>query len=177
MGNNPLMRVRGLGVLLRSALERGFPGTYLCILPIMIALSGACIFSTILRSQQITTKLPQFEAVSIRPTNPDRVGNSGFLADGYRGENVALAHLILGAYGLHRRHQILGLPKWTESAHYAIVAKVGESDMPVRGHFGFHSGTRCFSQFSKIASRCVVTGRKGCYLCTGLKYQGICQTQ
>lgn len=131
MGNNPLLRVRGLTVLLRSALERAFPGAFLRILPIMIALSGACIFSTVLRSQQITPKLPQFEAVSIRPTDPDRVGNSGFLADGYRGENVTLADLILGAYGLHRRYQMLGLPKWAESAHYAIVAKVGESDMPV----------------------------------------------
>jgi uncharacterized protein (TIGR03435 family) len=106
------------------------PWAVLRLSPILIALAGACIFCTVSRAQQAPAKLPQFEAVSIRPTDPDGVANYRFLPDGFNAENVPLGQLILEAYGLERQYQMIGLPKWAHTAHYAIVAKVGESDMP-----------------------------------------------
>lgn len=103
----------------------------------MIALAGGGLFYAALQSQQLSAKLPQFETVSIKPNDSDRVGSSGFLPDGYRGENVSLTPVILGAYGLERRYQILGLPKWAKTAHYEIVAKVGEADLPMLKTLGY----------------------------------------
>jgi len=125
-----LLRVRGLTVYLRGGLECAFPRAFLRVLPIMIALSGTCIVSTVLQSQQIPAKMPQFEAVSIKPTDPDRRGNVVLLPDGYWGENVTPAQLIFSAYGLERHYQIVGLPKWAQSAHYEVMAKVGVADVP-----------------------------------------------
>jgi uncharacterized protein (TIGR03435 family) len=105
--------------------------------PLVIALAGACLFSVGLQSQQAPAKLPQFETVSIKPTDPDRVGNSGITPDGYRGENVTLGPLILEAYGLKQPYQIVGLPKWAESAHYEILAKVGDADVPALKPLGY----------------------------------------
>jgi uncharacterized protein (TIGR03435 family) len=109
--------------------------TVLRLVRIVTALAEACIFSAVAAAQpqQTPPKLPQFDAVSIRPAGPNAPANWGYLPDGFNAENVTLAPLIMEAYGLKQEqgHQLLGLPKWAESAHYAILAKVAESDMPV----------------------------------------------
>jgi len=99
---------------------------------IVTALSGVCIVSAVAQSQQIPAKFPQFDAVSIRPADPNGVPNWRYLADGFNAENITLAPLLLEAYGLKQEQgrQLLGLPKWAASAHYAILAKIAEADMP-----------------------------------------------
>jgi len=53
-----------------------------------------------------------------------------FVADGYQGEDVTPAALVLHAYNLQLRYQVIGLPAWASSTHYEVIAKLGEADVP-----------------------------------------------
>ena len=133
MSNDRLLRVGELKVVFHGALDGALTRAFRRSSPLVIALSGASIFSVVSQSQQTPAKLPQFDVVSVRPADPDGVANWRFVPDGFSAENITLAPLIMEAYGLKQEqvHQILGLPKWAESGHYAILAKVAESDMPM----------------------------------------------
>lgn len=100
---------------------------------------GICIGSFGLPAQQPGKKLPQFETVSIKPTAPDRIGNTMFLRDGFTGENITLTELLLAAYGLRLQSQIEGLPDWARTAHYEIMARVAADDVPAMKTLGYRS--------------------------------------
>jgi len=69
---------------------------------------------------------PEYEIVSIKPTDPaNRAGRSGLLytADGLTGHNVGVLALVRAAYDVEN-FQIYGAPKWFDSEHYEIEAKM-----------------------------------------------------
>jgi uncharacterized protein (TIGR03435 family) len=144
MQDKLLLRVRGLTVSLLSARRNVFSGRKLYVSSILLALSGACIFSTPVQPQQSSGSKPQFEVVSIRPNISGQSGNRGLQLDGYRGVDVPMPELILGAYGLKFQYQLIGLPKWAQSAHYDITAKVGDSDVPILKTMGSRERYKMF---------------------------------
>jgi uncharacterized protein (TIGR03435 family) len=78
------------------------------------------------QSQSAATPKPEYEIVSIKPTDPNnRVGRSGLLytADGLTGHNVGVWALFRAAYEVEN-YQISGAPKWFETEHYDIEAKL-----------------------------------------------------
>jgi uncharacterized protein (TIGR03435 family) len=80
------------------------------------------------QSQSASTASPkrEYEIISIKPTDPaNRAGRSGLLytADGLTGHNVGVMALVRAAYEVEN-FQISGAPKWFDSEHYEIEAKM-----------------------------------------------------
>ena len=72
----------------------------------------------------------QFDVISVKMHNPDTQGSRmQLLPDGIRISNLPLQDLIVQAYGLVLSDQIVGLPKWANSEHFDIEAKVAGSDI------------------------------------------------
>ena len=68
----------------------------------------------------------EYEIVSIKPTDPaNRAGRSGLLytADGFTGHNVGVLALVRAAYDVEN-YQVSGAPKWFDTEHYEIEAKM-----------------------------------------------------
>jgi len=73
-------------------------------------------------------KLPSYDVVSIKPDHMDNGRVSIHIDDGnFDALNVSLKTLILGAYNL-KEAQLFGLPKWGDSAHFDIKAKIIDPD-------------------------------------------------
>jgi uncharacterized protein (TIGR03435 family) len=69
-------------------------------------------------------KVPSYDVVSIKPDHTDTGRISIRIDDGnFDALNVSLKTLILGAYNL-KEAQLFGLPKWGDSAHFDIKAKI-----------------------------------------------------
>ena len=74
------------------------------------------------------TKVPSYDVVSIKPDHTDSGRVSIHIDDGnFDATNVSLKTLILGAYDL-KEAQLFGLPKWGDSAHFDIKAKIIDPD-------------------------------------------------
>jgi uncharacterized protein (TIGR03435 family) len=75
------------------------------------------------------TKVPAFDVISIKP-NKSGSGSMGIdWGDGhFIASNVSLKMLLLNAYDL-KESQLSGLPKWDDSAHFDIQAKVVDPDV------------------------------------------------
>jgi len=74
------------------------------------------------------TKVPSYDVVSIKPDHTDSGRVSIHIDDGnFDALNVSLKTLILGAYNL-KEAQLFGLPKWGDSAHFDIKAKIIDPD-------------------------------------------------
>lgn len=78
--------------------------------------------------------MPKFEVVSIKPTKPGMVGSGMETPPGrFSATNVLVKSLIAFAYNYHQpgltllNYQILGGPKWINSARFDIDAKVEDS--------------------------------------------------
>ena len=73
---------------------------------------------------QLQPASPQFEVASIKPNKSADLGGTWRVAPGGRftGENIPLKFLLTTAYHL-KESQISGIPGWTESEKYDIVAK------------------------------------------------------
>jgi uncharacterized protein (TIGR03435 family) len=72
------------------------------------------------------TPKPECEIVSIKPTDPNnRVGRSGLLytPDGFTAKNVGGWALLHAAYEVEN-YQVSGAPKWFDTEHYDIEAKM-----------------------------------------------------
>jgi hypothetical protein len=67
MSNDRLLRVGELKVVFHGALDGALTRAFRRSSPLVIALSGASIFSVVSQSQQTPAKLPQFDVVSVRP--------------------------------------------------------------------------------------------------------------
>jgi uncharacterized protein (TIGR03435 family) len=69
-------------------------------------------------------KLPQFDAVSIKPnTSDDRGGSMRPIAGGFSAANLSVKMLIQSAYNV-KPWQISGGPNWATTDHYDIEAKI-----------------------------------------------------
>lgn len=74
------------------------------------------------------TKVPSYDVVSIKPDKTDSGRVSVHVDDGnFDALNVSLKNMILSAYGL-KEAQLFGLPKWGESLHFDIKAKIINPD-------------------------------------------------
>jgi uncharacterized protein (TIGR03435 family) len=76
----------------------------------------------------VAVKLPSpgFEVAAIKPHAKDASlnGGWGFTADSFSATNLTLRTLILYAYNLKTDHQLRGMPKWGDSDHWDIQARV-----------------------------------------------------
>ena len=73
-------------------------------------------------------KLPSYDVVSIKPDHTDNGRVSIHIDDGnFDALGVSLKTMILGAYNL-KEAQLFGLPKWGDSAHFDIKAKIIDPD-------------------------------------------------
>ena len=73
-------------------------------------------------------KVPSYDVVSIKPDHTDTGRVSIRIDDGnFDALNVSLKTMILGAYNL-KESQLFGLPKWGDSAHFDIKAKIIDPD-------------------------------------------------
>jgi uncharacterized protein (TIGR03435 family) len=72
--------------------------------------------------------VPSYDVVSIKPDHSDTGRVSIHIDDGnFDALNVSLKTMILGAYNL-KGAQLFGLPKWGDSAHFDIKAKIIDPD-------------------------------------------------
>lgn len=76
-------------------------------------------------SQSANVMVPAFDVASVKQNKSDS-GNSwtNEPSDGYSARNVPLKQLIMNAYGIMLDSEVLGLPKWTDSARFDIDAKM-----------------------------------------------------
>ena len=73
-------------------------------------------------------KVPSYDVVSIKPDHTDNGRVSIDIDDGnFDALNVSLKTMILSAYSL-KEAQLFGLPKWGDSAHFDIKAKIIDPD-------------------------------------------------
>jgi uncharacterized protein (TIGR03435 family) len=73
-------------------------------------------------------KVPSYDVVSIKPDHADNGRVSIRIDDGnFDALNVSLKTMILSAYSL-KEAQLFGLPKWGDSAHFDIKAKIIDPD-------------------------------------------------
>ncbi len=73
-------------------------------------------------------KVPSYDVVSIKPDHADTGRISIRIDDGnFDALNVSLKTMILSAYNL-KEAQLFGLPKWGDSAHFDIKAKIIDPD-------------------------------------------------
>jgi uncharacterized protein (TIGR03435 family) len=74
------------------------------------------------------TRLPALEfevaAIKLHPHDASMNGGWGFTADSFSATNLTLRTLILYAYSLKVDDQLRGLPKWGDSVHWDIKARV-----------------------------------------------------
>ena len=72
--------------------------------------------------------VPSYDVVSIKPDRSDTGRVSIHIDDGnFDALNVSLKNLILSAYNL-KGAQLFGLPKWGDSLHFDIKAKIIDPD-------------------------------------------------
>ncbi len=76
-------------------------------------------------------KGPAFETISIKPNNSgSRDGTWGMTGRTFRGRNVTIASLLMGAYfptGSRSMDRIKGLPSWAADEHYDVMATVDDA--------------------------------------------------
>jgi bla regulator protein BlaR1 len=101
--------------------------------PILLGQINAKRDSAALQSESQHVKLPVFDVVSVKPSEPGAMSfRSGFTPDGFSSSNTPLLAIIQVAYGLlgSNEDQITGAPSWVKSEKYDIEAKVNGADLP-----------------------------------------------
>lgn len=87
----------------------------------MTPLAGIAL-SIVLLAQEPANKA-EFEVVSIKPADPAATGRmTQQTQGGFRGRNLRLFELIMGAWNLNR-NQVIGGPNWLETAGWDIEAR------------------------------------------------------
>lgn len=76
---------------------------------------------------------PQFEVATIKPSAPGERGNGRITGDEVNLNDIPLRFLIGFAWNLNmsEKDMIVGAPKWLDSDHVDILAKVSPEDLPV----------------------------------------------
>lgn len=95
-----------------------------------LAMAAACVRAqgAAVPAAAIETKVPAYDVVSIKPDKSDTGRVSVHVDDGnFDALNVSLKNMILSAYGL-KEAQLFGLPKWGNSLHFDIKAKIIHPD-------------------------------------------------
>lgn len=128
------------------------------MLAILLALLAAA------QIQQPTARV-EFEVVSVKPGDPNAPGSSGRFTQG-RMEmlNTTLRNLIMNAYHLNE-FQLVGVPKWSESAKFNVVATLPEgaasdqtslmmqSMLADRFKLEFHRETRMNQEYARVVAK------------------------
>jgi uncharacterized protein (TIGR03435 family) len=94
--------------------------------PVLFAILNTIPLRAQSQPSPTSTPKPEYEIVSIKPTDPtNRSGRSGLLytADGLTAHNVGVWALVRAAYEIEN-YQISGAPKWFGTEHYDIEAKM-----------------------------------------------------
>lgn len=76
-----------------------------------------------------TSSLPRFDVFSIKPNVSDVDGgmSEGMQGDTFQAKNVTMRFLLAAVFGV-RQELVQGLPKWAESTHWNIQAKISDAD-------------------------------------------------
>jgi uncharacterized protein (TIGR03435 family) len=114
--------------------------------------------------QQPTARV-EFEVVSVKPGDPNDPGSSGRFSQGrMEMKNTTLRSLIMSAYGLNE-FQLAGLPKWSDSAKFNVVATVPagaardqtslmmQSMLADRFKLEFHRETRMIQEYALVVAK------------------------
>jgi uncharacterized protein (TIGR03435 family) len=109
------------------------------MLPLLLsACAFSCATSLIGQSHSAPSDAPalSFEVATIKPCKPDDPHTSlDSDADRLTIEHMSLRDLVLFAYGLKSRNQVIGGPKWVSEQYFDIVAKESDADMLRRKAF------------------------------------------
>ncbi len=120
--------VEGVQILMKSRVRFAM---LLAMVVVFTAISSAQLTSPAAgpggtASRQAKFPSVQFEVASIKPHARDASlnGGWGFTADGFSATNLTLKMLIFYAYNLEMDDQLRGLPKWGDSDHWDIEARL-----------------------------------------------------
>ncbi len=81
-------------------------------------------------AQDAPAKSLAYDVVSIKPNTAGSGGMRIMITpDGFQAENVTLHTLVGNAYQFNP-DMVFGLPKWADSDHFDVKAKVAEEDLP-----------------------------------------------
>jgi uncharacterized protein (TIGR03435 family) len=107
----------------------------------------------------------EFEVVSVKPGDPNDPSSSGRFSQGrMEMKNTTLRTLIRNAYDLNE-FQLVGLPKWSDSAKFNIVATLpagaARDQMPLmtqsmladRFKLEFHRETRMIQEYALVVAK------------------------
>jgi uncharacterized protein (TIGR03435 family) len=84
------------------------------------------------QAQTEPATLPQFEVVTVKPSNPGDNQRSLLLSPGrFTMEDMPVKELIRFAYGLRSEDQLSGVPAWAASDRFDIVAKESGSQTQI----------------------------------------------
>jgi uncharacterized protein (TIGR03435 family) len=116
------------------------------------------------QAQQEAPRL-EYEVVSIKSGDPlDSSSSSRMPPGGMEMKNTTLGNLVRGAYGLNE-YQLIGGPKWVDSAKFNIVAKypagatreqnplMMRSMLTDRFKLVFHRETRMLSEYQLVLAK------------------------
>jgi len=110
----------------RAKLFRNSAALMVISVQVLFCLLGATPTRAQSQPSPTPTPKPEYEIVSIKPTDPNnRVGRSGLLytPDGFTAKNVGGWALVRAAYEVEN-YQISGAPKWFDTEHFDIEAKM-----------------------------------------------------
>jgi uncharacterized protein (TIGR03435 family) len=97
--------------------------------------------------QQETGKPVSFEVISVKPSHSDSTRESmGMNRDGFTATNVQLHDLLLQAFELQERDELVGEPKWTTSDRWDIDARVGEAELDAVARMSFRERLGMFQE-------------------------------
>lgn len=125
-------------IVLRAKVAQRLVAGFVCLSGLLTAHRAAG------QSPPTSAVSPRFEVVSIKSNLTGRRRNIGAIRDGYEADDISLPELVRLAYGCKVEYQVVGLPRWAESAHYDIVAKVGDSDVAAYQKLGYSKWNRMF---------------------------------
>jgi len=74
-----------------------------------------------------TTRVPSFEVVSLRPNNSGAESMQwNFNQSDFTARNITVRKLISIAYNINSDNEVVGLPRWADSARLDVEAKLSD---------------------------------------------------
>jgi uncharacterized protein (TIGR03435 family) len=101
--------------------------------PVMCSflLAGVCFYAVAGAGQDMAPngamKTPAFEVVSLRPNKSGSESMQwNFNQNGFTARNITVQKLVSIAYDINYANEVVGLPRWTDSARLDVEAKMSE---------------------------------------------------
>jgi len=96
-----------------------------------LLLAGVCFYADAGSGQDMAPngamKTPAFEVTSLRPNNSGSESMQwNFSQNGFTARNITVQKLISIAYDINYANEVVGLPRWTDSARLDVEAKMSE---------------------------------------------------